>query len=163
MTVIDTSKGKRIAFRSTQGAGVFAKDRWTEFAVYFVQEPKLGGHNFVAEIVGKSNKPGERERVTAKASHSLEEALEIFRTAGAPTSRPAAHVMEEAQTWAAAHLVDAGFDWSGFVGRIYQELGAIAAELPADLSIRPRVSALLDELCDPKGGTIAAEMGSTAA
>lgn len=101
--MIDTTKGERIAYRSTQGDGIFAKDRWTELAVYFQRQPQLGGHRWCAEVKGCSAVPGDRTQTRSRSSHTLEGALEIISS-----GKPGAALKAQARDWRDANVPDDG-------------------------------------------------------
>lgn len=94
MTCIETPDGIIIARRSTNGEGSFAKDRWSEFSVMLrPQSPR-----WKVEVVGKSIREGETDRVSSFSADNLPEALGWL-----DNSAPARILRNEAMAWADAN------------------------------------------------------------
>lgn len=74
--------GELIAFASTENSGLVARtlgrSRWTELAVWFLHQPKMGGKRWYARTSGYSRVEGEHPRHTGLLSGSLERALKII-------------------------------------------------------------------------------------
>lgn len=74
--------GELIAFASTQNSGfvanVLGRRRWTELAVWYLHQPKMGGKRWFARVSGYSREEGERTRHTGLASGTLERALKLI-------------------------------------------------------------------------------------
>ncbi len=102
MTDDTTMQGKLIAYRSTKGEGRFAKDRWTELAVWYDPDA-VGGHCFRAVSSGCSSRPGEKTRTTALHAATLARALQHFDVDGKGMSAPARAVALQARDWLEDH------------------------------------------------------------
>lgn len=95
MEPINMERARQIAFASTEDMG---RDRWSELAVYFLEEPTKDGKRWLAVSTGMSKRPGDRTLVDRLCTFSLESALKVFDDN--PIGR---NVKAQALDWAQHH------------------------------------------------------------
>jgi hypothetical protein len=96
--LIDTSGMQRIAHASSDDGQAI---RWTELSLFYSPagiRPSHPGRKFLAESVGASRFPGEREFKRQRVGKSIEEACRVF-----DNSRLHDQIIEQAQAWEDAH------------------------------------------------------------
>lgn len=88
---IDLTQAIRIGFASSIAEG---RPRWTEIAVWFLTDPQMWRRPWLAEVIGRSSVPGERDKRQVLSAGSLERAIKLF-----DDSDLARFVVIQAQQW----------------------------------------------------------------